>query len=360
MRFLVLLALGAVCCVPGRAQTPAPNHAAILAHTLQNLATISDPNVRALLTAAVKEKDVTIVDFPVLARDGKTFICIGYINYYGQTRIYRMKGNKAERVPYRAPKSNSGTYGDYDYIEPQSAAFSPDGRFLATTRPCTVSNRGYERRELAAVSLFDARTFQLVRTFPAQSNSISSLAFSHDGKRLLAGNAGGGAAIYDVASGKVLKQWHFKNVFKSLLVSFAQTPDGEKAVALTLNPYEGGYSGTADQEKAARAEAAQLWDVEADMLLADFPQAKDVGHAAFSSDGLKIAMVGGVFFDDKNIPRSKLLIVDWNSDAQLYKETVAEGEFSRSSILWTPHDEDVIYVGPGLAHLLFYVVPASR
>jgi len=68
--------------------------------------------------------------------------------------------------------------------------FSPDGKFLAmTTRVPEPEDDA--RGQRAAIVFFDTEKFKKTVTLRAYEKTISKLAFSHDGKDVIAGDAGG-------------------------------------------------------------------------------------------------------------------------------------------------------------------------
>ena len=77
-----------------------------------------------------------------------------------------------------------------------ASAVSPDGRFAALG----TSDRGQ-----GFLTLWDTGSGQLVRKFEGHTDSVVSLAFSGDGRRLLSGSFDQTAKLWDVASGALLR-----------------------------------------------------------------------------------------------------------------------------------------------------------
>jgi len=77
---------------------------------------------------------------------------------------------------------------------PNAAAFSPDGRLLATTH----IERPKDRGPTAATRMWDTGTGKELDRLPGQSSAIITLAFSADGRRLAVGSTDGSALIWDV------------------------------------------------------------------------------------------------------------------------------------------------------------------
>jgi WD40 repeat protein len=75
-------------------------------------------------------------------------------------------------------------------------AYSPDGKFIA------AADGVYQR-----VQLFDSTTGKLLRTLWGHRESVMSVAFSHDGKRLITSSRDKTARIWDVATGEQLNRF---------------------------------------------------------------------------------------------------------------------------------------------------------
>ncbi len=128
-RFLV--ALGVVLFSSlAQAQTPT-NFEKAPPKSLAQMDRIQNPDVRALMKAAIRKSGG--MQWPVLAPDGKQLI---YVEVKGREAIayaLRVHGAVVEEV-YHHPYPNETTYVSPDDMPPYllGAAFSPDGRWLAT------------------------------------------------------------------------------------------------------------------------------------------------------------------------------------------------------------------------------------
>jgi len=141
-----------------------------------------------------------------------------------------------------------------------SLKFSPDGRILAVG--------GYRE-----VRLMDASTGKVIRTLEDHADYVRSIAFTPDGKQLLAGGGPpqqwGEIKVWDVATGALLRTMRGH---KDCIYSLAVSPDG-KLVA----------SGSYDK-------SVQIWDAQTGKDLKTLLDHIDAVFAvAFSPDGKLLA-----------------------------------------------------------------------
>jgi WD40 repeat protein len=191
----------------------------------------------------------------------------------------------------------------------RAAAFSPDGRFLATGAErgtgtvrlwetaawrevrqfkgggwnlcCTALCFSPDGRTLAAgdlggsLTLWDAATGAVVREVAAHRHNVLALAFSPDGKELVSGSYDGTVRVTELATGREVRSFR---VEKEIAWGLALSADGRVAAS-------------GDQEQTA----IHLWDVATGRELRTI----DRGHGgsvvlALSPDGKTLAAGGGV------------------------------------------------------------------
>ena len=138
-----------------------------------------------------------------------------------------------------------------------SVAFSPDGKILASG--------GWG----GTIKLWDVESGALLKTLKSHSKPVSSVSFSPDGKILASGSGDKTIKLWDVKSGTLLKtlEGHFDSVSS---VSFS--PDGRILA-----------SGSGD-------DTIKLWDVESGALLKTLRgHSESVSSVSFSPDGRILA-----------------------------------------------------------------------
>lgn len=371
MRFLPLalvFAMAPVCAAPRPTSTPAPSFEQKFPKSLAQMDQIQNPDVRALLKAAIKRygfiRNVT------LSPDGKKvlFLAFGpeekhsYDN--GRTYSFEPPFAAALQIVQGVPELLvlPREIVDIDIFKPHYvAAFSWDGGLLALAQ----TDDGKVNAPWRSVAVFDTRTWKVVRVLPPQSNSISSLAFSRDGTRLLVGDVAGGVASYQVANGQKLLQWRYYNTFKTMMVGWMQIQGQERAVTVAASR---NYPTSDDSPSVSQSkkEAAQLWDVEHDEQLASFSELADVRIATIGWSGSRIALGDrGVIFSNGLSTSSQVAVASWPDGLPLISyqalrvDHVDEGY---SSFAWTPDDQNLIAftVGPTKDDTIRVLTPKSQ
>jgi WD40 repeat protein len=179
------------------------------------------------------------------------------------------------------------------------AAFSPDGRWVATshgvyesadgsrvvdftdgslqTRATTTYGTDFsgDGRLLASASsdgfifLWDTTNWELLERFETENIGPVSVSFSPDDKRLVTGDIGGGVRIWSIGP---LRHEAIIGQHQARLKTVAFSPDGERVVS------------------ASEDQTIALWDVDRRRLIANIgAHTAPVLAAAFSPDGKRIA-----------------------------------------------------------------------
>jgi WD40 repeat protein len=140
-----------------------------------------------------------------------------------------------------------------------SVAFSPDGRRLASAS------------EDSTVKLWDAATGQEVRSLKGHTRQVTSVAFSPDGRRL-ASASGFEVKLWDAATGQEIRslQGHTSDVF-----SVAFSPDGRRLASAS------GFE-------------VKVWDAATGQEIRSLKgHTRQVTSVAFSPDGRRLASASG-------------------------------------------------------------------
>lgn len=187
-----------------------------------------------------------VTRYIVFAPDSRTVVLGGVPNLGAE--LLDLQSNKRRNLPQ-----------GFETIH--AAAFSPDGKLLATAGP---KNR---------LSLWDAPTLKTLRSLRGHEGEVRSLDFSPDGKQFVSGGVDKTIRLWDVASGKELRRFEAPNLVDG--VRF--TPDGKML--------------------ATRSEGrAILWDLKSGRKLRQFIcYGGDYSFPpmAFSPDGKKLLAAQG-------------------------------------------------------------------
>ncbi|CAN2040567.1 jouberin [Candidatus Magnetomoraceae bacterium gMMP-15] len=157
----------------------------------------------------------------------------------------------------------------------ESAAFSPNGRFLASASDGNTDK---------IIRLWDLENGSQIKTFSGLTDWGLSVSFSPNSKYLLLGSDGGSVCLWEVKSGKLIKNFEGH---ASIVNAAAFSPDGSLIVSVSDD------------------NTLKLWETKTGRLIASVEaHEEDVNDVAFSPDGKFIASCsGGVYehLDDKTI-----------------------------------------------------------
>ncbi|MGA2259760.1 MAG: hypothetical protein ABSG53_34215, partial [Thermoguttaceae bacterium] len=149
----------------------------------------------------------------------------------------------------------------------EGAAFTPDGRLLAI-------DDGPKK----TVTLLDASTGAVVRTFPALPSHVACFAISRDGKRLAAAAHDRTVKVWETADGREVVA--LGPLPGHLVLDLKFSPDGNRLATAgsRSNPVQGGLM----------AEQVRIWEIPSGKLIRAIP---DAGHSiAFSPEGKRLAI----------------------------------------------------------------------
>ncbi|MCL4178629.1 MAG: hypothetical protein KJ072_12910 [Verrucomicrobia bacterium] len=196
----------------------------------------------------------------------------------------------------------------YGYGAPTALAISPDGRTFISGGPSRAVLREIESGQLRRVLEIGWSRRTDDPPLPTPVNTVTALAFSPDGSRLITAHSDGAARLWEVASGRLVRTLrHPGGVFSA---SF--TPDGRQVLTRTgwdhpgvwlwetatgelLRRFEGyakgitsvAFSPSGGQvvTGAGHPGAVCLWDVETGQRLQVIQEDLPVSPMAFSPDG---------------------------------------------------------------------------
>jgi RNA polymerase sigma factor (sigma-70 family) len=152
-----------------------------------------------------------------------------------------------------------------------AVSFSPDGKTLASAGGEVVVKRNPTAGELM---LWDATTGKTLRSIQAPEGTLTSVAYSPDGKRLLTGCYDRSAKLWDVASGRIVRVLHGH---EGLVRSVAFGPDSRTVATGSLD------------------ETVKLWDLVTGRELATLGSNRGtISAVAFSPDGALLAAANAV------------------------------------------------------------------
>jgi WD40 repeat protein/transcriptional regulator with XRE-family HTH domain len=148
----------------------------------------------------------------------------------------------------------------------EEIAFSPDGK--------TIVAAGWEGTADNDVSLFSVASGQVVRVFSGHSAAVYDVTFFPDGKSIVSGGEDFNSRIWDVATGQTV---HVLTGHRDSMTRLAVSPDGKYVV-----------TGSVDQ-------TARLWEVATGKQVRIFDHPGGIGAVAYSPDGKYLVTGGEVY-----------------------------------------------------------------
>jgi WD40 repeat protein len=216
-----------------------------------------------------------------------------------------------------------------------SLVCSPDGHWLAVAQ-------GHQ------VHLWDARTWQFVKTLPVKDNlEQTRLAFSPDSKTLAVGNAAGAVQLWDVEMskpGRVFtsdKGLPIARAYRAVL-ALAFSRDGNSLVT--------GH-GALSQTKDDYNQIIRVWDIRTGGVLHTLPQRNSIDALVFSPDGTWLAGAGA----EKHLRIWNVadwqLVADWVTPGPIVSvafsprgDLIATGQARGLISIWKPGSDQPIRV----------------
>jgi WD40 repeat protein len=157
-------------------------------------------------------------------------------------------------------------------------AWSPDGKRLALVY-------SLDEKQLAAASgmvqdvvlVWDVAKGRLLTTCIGHAESVFTVAWSPDGKRLASGGAGGEVFVWDAASAKYLSIYMYSGLNSRIITVVAWSPDGRRLAS------------------GGPGETVEVWDAATRQTLATYRGHKSMVNAiAWSPDRRRIASGSGL------------------------------------------------------------------
>ncbi|MFC1706951.1 WD40 repeat domain-containing protein, partial [Planctomycetota bacterium] len=189
--------------------------------------------------------------------------CVGF-SASGK-RVLVCSGDDTLEVWDPARRKRLATLGKESGTTEYPVAIDPQGKTAAT-----VTDR-------TKIQLWDVNKTRVKRTLDAKCEGVTALAFSPDGKRLVAGSGGGILVVWEVRTGEAINQWTLPeepSLLELARMSGSEARFGVETLSITA---DGGRLLTGDSGKNAI-----LWDLDTGRVLARF---KSGDSAAIAPDG---------------------------------------------------------------------------
>ena len=269
----------------------------------KSLATASDDRSIRVWDAATGQQ---VTELPEIARAGYGGPVVAFtpdlklvaVNYWGEITIRTLPDDNLlatiDPILDRGQKSS---------FRPDvfSMAFSPDGKRLATAGS-TAAVGGRHGLPGGIVSVWDTDSGKLIHQSGRLSTAASSVNWSNDGKRLVAGTSGAGGELQEagevwVWDAETLKQLHHFSVKPATnygewasAADVAISPDGKRVAVPVTAGSRGAPAGILIEETRA---AVRVWELETGKVT-DVVKGIEtaIQRVAFSPDGKRLATAG--------------------------------------------------------------------
>jgi WD40 repeat protein/tetratricopeptide (TPR) repeat protein len=171
----------------------------------------------------------------------------------------------------------------------KALAFSPDGRAFASACEQALNEIG-----LVRINVCDTRTGQFLFIFQGHKHNPVAVSFFPDGRRLVSGDAEGMVNIWELGTGKVIRELAtFPAVqITQRLRDLALSPDGKQLAAAGIVKYQAPVAAGVYNRRDAKVESQiKVWDLEADGAPVVLPLGGEVESVAFTPDGKRVMAV---------------------------------------------------------------------
>ena len=270
----------------------------------KSLATASDDRSIRIWDSATGKP---LADVPKIARKGygspvvafTTDLKLAAVNYWGEITIRTSPDHKlvTKIDPILDRRQKSAFRPDVFAM-----AFSPDGKRLATGGS-TAAVGGPHGLPGGIVIVWDTESGKIVHQSERLSTAASSVSWSRDGKRLVAGTNGAGGElqeagevwIWDAKTGKPVHHFSVKPETEygewASAVSVALSPDGKRVAVPVTAGSRGAPAGIIIEDTGA---AVRVWELKTGKATEPFKRLKMAVQAVeFSPDGKQLATAGG-------------------------------------------------------------------
>ena len=266
----------------------------------KSLATASDDRSIRIWDSATGNQ---LADVPKISRAGYGSPVVAFtadlnlvaINYWGEITIRTSPDNKlVTKIDPILDRGHRSAFRPDVF----AMAFSPDGKWLATGGS-TAAVGGPHGLPGGIVLVWDIESGKIVHRSDKLSTAASSVAWSRDGKLLVAGTSGAGGElqeagevwIWDAETGKPLHHFSVKPETKygewASAASVAISPDGKRVAVPVTSGSRGAQAG-----EHTRA-AVRVWELETGKDTEPVKRLKMAVQAVvFSPDGKQLATAG--------------------------------------------------------------------